>query len=148
MAVTTILGTSRMVPNDAVLRWPRLNWGGAAKTHTHTHTAANTTSMQMQTNRDWGDSWTQMRVVHMQSIRCTCKGSMHPVSPTPWAGLVLRRLSAATPLLLCSAQTTAGVQLQCCLDRTWQSTSMLVLQERYSLKVILKSENIEQQQKP
>ncbi len=35
--VTTILGTSRIVPNDAVLRWPRLYWGLAAKTHIHTH---------------------------------------------------------------------------------------------------------------
>lgn len=33
--VTTILGTSRMVPKDAVLRWPRLYWGRAAKTHTY-----------------------------------------------------------------------------------------------------------------
>lgn len=33
--VTTILGTSSMVPNDAVLRWPRLYGGFAAKTHIH-----------------------------------------------------------------------------------------------------------------
>lgn len=44
--VTMILGTSRIVPNDAVLRWPRLYRGRAAKTHTYTHTAAYTTSMQ------------------------------------------------------------------------------------------------------
>lgn len=82
--VTTILGTSRMVPNDAVLRWPRLYWGRAAKTHTYTHTrtAADTTSMQMQTNTDWGPTaGLIMRVAHMQSIHCTCKGSMHPVIP-------------------------------------------------------------------
>ena len=36
--VTTILGTSRMVPNDAVLRWPRLYCGRAVKKHIHTHT--------------------------------------------------------------------------------------------------------------
>lgn len=41
-----------MVPYDAVLRWPRLYGGRAAKTHTYTHTAANTTSMQTKT--DWG----------------------------------------------------------------------------------------------
>lgn len=34
--VTTISGISRMVPNDAVLRWPRLYCGCAANTHTHT----------------------------------------------------------------------------------------------------------------
>lgn len=32
--VTTISGMSRMVPCDAVLRWPRLNCSRAAKTHT------------------------------------------------------------------------------------------------------------------
>lgn len=37
--VTTILGTSRMVPNDAVLRWPRLYWERAAKTHIHTYSS-------------------------------------------------------------------------------------------------------------
>ncbi len=82
--VTTILGTSRMVPNDAVLRWPRLYWGLAAKTHTYTHTrtAANTTSMQMQTNTDRGPTaGLELRAKHMQSVQCSCKGSMHPVIP-------------------------------------------------------------------
>lgn len=57
--------------------------GGVLRKHTHTHTrTAADTSMQMQTNTDW---WPTagliMRAAHMQSIHCTCKGSMHPVIP-------------------------------------------------------------------
>lgn len=115
--VTTILGTSRMVPNDAVLRWPRLYWGRAAKTHTytHTHTAANTTGMQMHTKTDWGTTdGLEMLAAHMQSIQCTCKGSMHPVIPD-----AVQRYCHQQPLHYFSQQkkTIIGIQLQCCLGK-------------------------------
>lgn len=37
----TISGTSRMLPNEAVLRWPRLGLEQAAKTHIHSIHANN-----------------------------------------------------------------------------------------------------------
>lgn len=135
-----------MVPNDAVLRWPRLYWGRAAKTHTYTHTrtAADTTSMQMQTNTDWGPTaGLIMRVAHMQSIHCTCNGSMHPVIPdaVEWHCADCRK-----PLFF-SAQTTEGIQLQCCLDtqKVQQSNLRAGVNTQITgtlfFKVALKSEN-------
>lgn len=75
--------------------------GGALRKHTHTRTAANTTSMQMQTETDLGGvdpPLPTLVAAHMQSIRCTCKGSMHPC--------YFRMLASMTAT--CSHCTTLG----------------------------------------
>lgn len=93
--VTTILGTSRMVPKDAVLRWPRLYGGAAAaKTGTHADTQKHAQPyIQLPTKTKEacrcsglgsdGAPWTG--VEHMQSLRCArARGSMH-TTVTPGA---------------------------------------------------------------
>lgn len=67
--VTTILGTSRMVPNDAVLRWPRLYCGRAAE-NTHTHTAAYTKSMR---TKDLGWEGGKGRGAHCWTWNWKCR---------------------------------------------------------------------------
>lgn len=75
--VTTILGTSRIVPNDAVLRWPRLYRGRAAKTHTHTHRAAYTTSMQTKTDCR-PNAWLLTWATNMHILQCNVQNKHAP----------------------------------------------------------------------
>lgn len=106
--VTTILGTSRMVPNDAVLRWPRLYWGRAAKIHTHIQLQTQQACRLRQTGSpqlDWKHG------PHTHAEHTVYVQGQHAARPfqTLWSGTVV----------LSSAQTTAGIQLQCCLDKTF-----------------------------
>lgn len=73
--VTTISGISRMVPNDAVLRWPRLYCGCAANTHTQPQTQACRCRLRKTTTNSWTVNISFTHAEHI--VHCTCKGSMH-----------------------------------------------------------------------
>ena len=117
--------------------------GGVLRKHTHTHTrTAADTSMQMQTNTDW---WPTAEGCTHAEHTLYVQGQ-HAPSHSRRCGVALRRLSEATALLF-SAQTTAGIQLQCCLDTQIVQQSNLragvsaQITETLFFKVAVKSEN-------